>query len=142
MKVAELSLSESHHFSRSRACWNVESASRSREHRDFVPGLDGAPTGSTKELAPSSTSLLRENLSSASLCPTKISPPALVDTTKDVLEVLVYHATIPPPAFKIFDFEKTEYRADVLNADYPAQGGRPTDLDHVEKLRNMVREGR
>lgn len=49
---------------------------------------------------------------------------------------------VSPPAAKISDLVKTEYRADVLDADRRAQASRFNDPDHVSKLLTMVCESR
>lgn len=46
------------------------------------------------------------------------------------------------PVFTVSDFMKTEYRADVDNADHPAQAARLIDPVHVEKLRTMLCKSR
>lgn len=93
------------------------------------------------ELTPPLTWRLERGLSPAPLHPQKVPSLAPIDTAIYVVKVSV--STISTnllPVFKISDFERTEYRADVLNADHPAQAVRLTDLDRVEKLRNMFRE--
>lgn len=55
--------------------------------------------------------------------------------------ILFITAITPPPVFKTSEIEKTEYGADVLNADRPAQGAPFIDPDHVKKLRPMVHDG-
>lgn len=80
------------------------------------------------------TSPPEENAPPALLCSPESLLPVPVDTATDALQVPVSTATIPAPVFKISVFEKSEYRADVLDAAYPAQAGRLVDLNHVEKL--------
>lgn len=50
--------------------------------------------------------------------------------------------TIPAPIFKVSDFEKMEYRKDVLNVHTAVQTIHFGDPNHVRKPRIMVREGR
>lgn len=90
----------------------------------------------------SSISPLQEHFSASALLLQNRISLAPVDTATDILKALVSTTTIPPGVFKIFDFEKTEYRAGALNADYSAQAVRVADLGHVEKVRTMVCEGR
>lgn len=78
--------------------------------------------------------------SPALLYPQSVLPPAHVGKSEDVVKVLVYFtSTICSLVCKIFDFQKTEYRADALSADHPAQASRLTGLEHLEKPRSMAR---
>lgn len=142
MEVTKLSLWESQYLACSRACWNAELANRSRKHKVFVLVPDAARVVSSKELAPSSTSSLEGKSSHVPLRPPRTSPLAPVDTLTDVLKALISTVTIPPPVFKISDFEKIEYRANFLNADHPAQASCFTDPGHVEKLSIVFRESK
>lgn len=82
-------------------------------------------------------------LQPAVLHPQNISPPAPVDTTTKVVEILVSITCITlPPAFKISDSENIEYRAHVFHADHFAQAACPTNADRVEELRTTVCESR
>lgn len=142
IETAELSLWGSRHFAFSRACRNDELASLFGSHGIFFtnPGL--APAGSSKMLAPPSTSQREENPSLAPRYSPKTLRPASVNVTKDVLEVPVSTAFRPAPVFEVFDFEKIGYRGNVLNADHTLRGARLVDPDYVAKLGNNVREGR
>lgn len=83
---------------------------------------------------------LKGILSSVLLHLQKFLALAPVDETTDVVEKPVSTtSTIPSPVFKIFDFEKINYRADVLDAEHSAQDIRLTHPEHVEKMRVMVR---
>lgn len=139
MESAELFLQEGHPFACSRICWSVNLADLPRSHGVFVPGADVVPAGPSKELALPFMSPLKKSSLIFPFRSLKIFPPALVDKITDLLEVLTTMGATPPPVFEILDLEKTEYTADVLNFDYPAQVVYLTDPDHVEILRNMVR---
>lgn len=69
-------------------------------------------------------------------------PPALVIPSADVLQAPICTATIHPPVFKIYGFEKTEYKGDVLSAVHPTQTADPADPGRVESLCGMVCGGR
>lgn len=121
MEVAELALRKSHYLACTRVCWNVESASRSCNREVFDPGPDAAPARTSKELAPLSTLPLEEIISEAPLRPQRILPPAPIHKTTEVVEGPISATpTIPPPVFKISDFQKIEYIADTPDAAHPA----------------------
>lgn len=88
--------------------------------------------GSRKELALSPTLPLEANPSPVLRRPPKTLLPALLETATDVLEVLVYTATSTLPVLKISDVEKTENRAESLNADHLIQAIRLIVVDRVE----------
>lgn len=137
MKCAKLALWESHHLACSRACWSVELAHRFREGGVSVPAQDPAPVGVF------STSPLEGIFSSAPLRPENTLPHAPIDKTTDVVEVSVFAtSTVLPQVLKISDFEKIEYRVNVVNTDHHAQAAPLTDPDHVKKGRTVFRESR
>lgn len=141
--VAELSLWASRHLAWSRVCWSFTLADRSRNGGDSVPEQDPAPVGTPEETASSSMSSLEEVSLFTPIHPQNIPPLALSETATSVVEVFIFTtSTILPPVLKISDFEKIEYRADVFNADQPAQAARLTDLDHVNKAGTTALTGR
>lgn len=69
--------------------------------------------------------------------------PAEVDKTEDVVEVPISDS--PDESRRVptvSDFVETDYKADFLHIDQPAQIARLTDPAHVQIIRAMVREGR
>lgn len=99
--------------------------------------------GALKELTLFSTSPLEEAPSATPVHSQKVPPPAPIDTAIDAFRVPISSTSIILPlVFKFSDYEKIEYRVDVLNATHPVQPARLTDPDYVEKVCTMVREGR
>lgn len=140
---ARLFIRESHQLACSRGCLSAKPAIRSLSRVVFALGPEPAPAKAFKELTSLSTLPLEDSRLEALLHAQKTPTPAPVDTTTDVVTHPAFTtSTILSPVFKIFDFERTEYRANGLRADYPAQIARLTDPDHIKKLRAMVCGGR
>lgn len=117
---------ESSHCMQSRL-WNVDFGSRSRNRRVLVPGPIAVPAESPKKIESPPTSPLEESPLPAPTCSSDIPPLLSVDTATDAGKLLVCSTTIPPLVFEISHFEKSEYRADVLNADHASQAVRLID---------------
>lgn len=93
----------------SRAYWNVELASCSRNHEVFDTRQNTALTTASRELVISFASLLEKFLSLALLRPQNAPSSVNVNTVTHVVEVLVSTTfVILPPDFKLSNFEKSE----------------------------------
>lgn len=95
-----------------------------------------------KKLALYSTSLVEEPYLLDPLGLQNFRPLAPVNITTDFIMTSVSVSTSSLPDIKISGFERSGYRADVLNADCFARIAGLTSPNHFEQLSIMLREGR